>query len=400
MSDTSAGLRALVLLRQAEHVLFLGLLALGAGQSIADGRHPWWSGSLAVLELLWYLLGVVMSRRAIAGARMRGRAELWLAGLTLGWFGLIVSSASFGWMVFAIFFLFLQLLEFRWSIPAVVLLTAVAIGGFAGHQGDLGVSVIVGPSTGAAVAIVITVVYRGLREESQRRALLITELEATQDRLASAERYAGMLAERERLAREIHDTVAQSLASIVLLLGSARDQVGEQSGQARRQLETAVAAARGALDDTRNLVRALTPEALAGQPLTEALRRLVQDARPVGIDLEFEVDGEPYDLPTRTAVALLRTAQGALGNVIAHSMAQHARITLTFQPDRVGLDVADDGRGFDPAAPVGESTAGTGIGLASMRTRLAEVAGTLTVETAPGGGTAIGASIPTEVADD
>jgi signal transduction histidine kinase len=300
--------------------------------------------------------------------------------------------------VFAIFLLCLQMLPLRWAIPVVALLAGVAIAAVAVHQGGLTVPVVVGPLIGAAVSVVITVVYRDLRDEAERRARLVGELTVAQDRLAAAERYAGTLAERERLAHDIHDTVAQGLSSILLLLRSVGDRSGDLPEPARQQLAAATDAAKSALEDTRRVVRALAPAQLAGQTLTDALTRLVSDARPVGIAVDLDVDGDPYELPVPIAVALLRTAQGALGNVIAHSMAQRARITLTFQPEQVSLDIADDGRGFDPEADARETTSGTGIGLHAMRTRLAEVGGTLTVESATGAGTAVGATIPTSIA--
>lgn len=396
MTDSASRSAAIVLMRQAEHVLFVGLLILGAAQSIVDGSHPLATGCVAAGELIWYGYGAFLSRRQ--AGRLRG--TFWLLVLSAGWVILVALSADFVWLVFAIFLLLLQILPLRWSIPAVLTLSVGSIAAVALHQRRLAVGGVVGPLIGAAVAIVISVVYQQLREESERRARLVFELTAAQERLASTERYAGTLTERERLAHEIHDTLAQSLSSIVMLLRSVRDHAEHLPANARHQLDVAAGAAHGALEDTRRLVRTLEPAGLAGQSLTTALRHLVDDTRTVGIDVGFDPDGEPYDLPTTVAVALLRTAQGALGNVIAHSRAQHARVTLTFQPGLVSLDVVDDGCGFDPAATPVESAQGTGIGLAAMRKRLATVAGTLTVESKPGSGTAISAAIPTEHADD
>lgn len=395
MTELVSPSAAVVLLRRAEHVLFAGLLVLGVAQSVTTRAHPLAAGCVAAGMLAWYGYGVVLAR----GRAGRRAGVLWLLVLCAGWAALVALSAGFVWLLFAIFLLLLQLLPSRWAIPAVAVLAVSGVVAVAAHQGGFAVGGVIGPLIGAAVAVVISVVYRQLREESERRARLLAELTAAQERLAAAERYAGTVAERERLAHEIHDTLAQSLSSIVLLLRSVAGQSARLPEQARRQLEVAAGAAREALADTRRLVRTLEPSGLAGQPLTTALRRLADDTAPVGIDIGFEVDGDPYELPTTVAVALLRTAQGALGNVVAHSMAAHARVTLTFQPGLVSLDVADDGRGFDPGAPPGETTAGTGIGLAAMRARLAAVGGTLTVESTPGTGTALSASIPVEDAD-
>jgi signal transduction histidine kinase len=390
MIDSMPSSAAVVLIRRAGHVLFVGLLVVGVAESAANDAHPLAGGCVAAGVLAWYGYGAVLLHRR-PGARRAG--VLWVVLLCVGWAALVVLSADFVWLLFAIFLLLLQLLPLRWAIPVVAGLAVIGALAVAVHQGRFTAAVLIGPLIGAAVTVVISVVYGQLRDESERRARVVAELTAAQERLAAAERYAGTVAERERLAHEIHDTLAQSLSSIVMLLRSVGEQGTVLPEGARRQLDVAASAARGALEDARRLVRALEPAGLAGQSLATALRRLVEDTAPVGIDVGFEVDGEPYELPTTLAVVLLRTAQGALGNVVAHSMATRARVTLTFQPGRVSLDVADDGRGFDIDAPRAETTAGTGIGLAAMRKRLAAVGGTLTVESTPGGGTAISASI-------
>ncbi|GHJ45300.1 two-component sensor histidine kinase [Catellatospora sp. TT07R-123] len=375
------------LLRRAEHVLFAALLLVGAGQSVHDGRHPVAVVSATLAVAAWYAVGMALSRRA-AGPRL---AVLWLAVLTALWAVLVTVSISFVWLAFALFLLYRQLLPDRWALPGVAVLTAGAIAAVGLHRGGLDAAAVLGPVFGAAVAIVSTSVYRQLRRESEARAALVRELTEAQQRLAATERREGILAERERLAREIHDTVAQNLSSIILLLRAARD-----VADARPQLDTAERAARGALEDTRRLVRALTPVELAGRPLPEALERVVADLRDFGVRARFVLDGEPCPLPTPVAVALLRVAQGALANVRAHAAADQVVVTLTFQPGAVRVDVADDGTGFDPQRPGGAST-GTGLGLAAMSGRLAEVGGTLVVESAPGRGTAISATAPLPV---
>ena len=394
---------AFALLRRGEHVLFVGLLGLGVGQAAAAGHHTVATTALGVALLAWYLFGAVLARRSVPGhdsLRDRRRTAVWwLAGLVVGWLALVVLAADFVWLVFAVFLLLLQALPLRWSVPLVLALAVAAVAAVALHQGRLRLAVVVGPLTGAAVAIVVTVVYRDLRAESERRAALVADLTDAQQRVAAAERYAGTLAERERLAHELHDTVAQGLSSIVLLLRAVHQEADGLPPPARRQLTAAAAAAGSALEDTRRVVRALAPGQLAGRSRVDALDRMVSEASPVGVDLRFEVDGEPYELQTAVAVALLRTAQGGLGNVIAHSGADHARITLSYQPDQVRLDVGDDGHGFVPGAPVSGSASGTGIGLAAMRARLSEVGGVLTVESAPGQGTAVSATIPTDDAE-
>jgi signal transduction histidine kinase len=390
MSRAGRGQDALTLLRRAEHVLFAALLAIGAGEAWAEGGQRLAVLLTTVAVAAWYAVGIALSRRA-AGVRM---ALLWLLVLTAGWTVLLSLSLSFVWLAFALYLLCLQLLPPRAGLPGTAALTAVAVAAAGAHRGGLDSGTVLGPVFGAAVAIVITAVYRRLRRESEARATLVRELTQAQERLAATERREGILAERERLAREIHDTVAQNLSSIILLLRSARD-----AADAGPQLEVAEHAARGALEDTRRLVRALAPAELTGRSLPEALERAVADARHFGVEARFVADGETGPLPTPVAVALLRVTQAALANVRAHARAATVVVTLSYQPAAVRVDVADDGVGFDPRHPATSPSTGTGLGLAAMSSRLTEVGGVLVVESTPGEGTAISATVPLPVVE-
>ncbi|HEX5542540.1 MAG TPA: sensor histidine kinase [Micromonospora sp.] len=381
----------LTLLRRTEHVLFAALLSVGTVRAVRDGRH---SAGLLITAVVavaaWYLLGVLLARRTPRPVV----ARLWLAVLTTGWIGLAALSADFVWLAFALFLLAMQMLPPPFGPVAVAGLAAVAITASALHQGWLSAAAVLGPVIGASVAIVIMTVYRDLQRQAELSSRLLADLTAAQDQLAAAERRAGTLAERERLAGEIHDTVAQSLSTIILLLRSAAGRWHAAPDPARRQLDTAVGAAQTALEEARRLIGALTPAPLAGRPLTEALDHLIEESRQLGLDAHLTVDGSPYPLPTPVEVALLRSGQEALANVRAHSSADRVDLTLTFLPEAVSLDIVDNGHGFNPHHPLAATT-GTGLGLANMRRRLATVGGVLVIETAPGQGTAISASIPT-----
>lgn len=366
---------ALALLRRAQHVLFGALVVVGAARAVIDDRHALLCVVGALLLSGWYGLGVILARRS----GERWVAALWLAVLTAGWIGLALLSVDFVWLVFPLFLLCLQLLPMRVALVCVVALTVGSAAIFTWNRGHLEVAALLGPLIGAAVSVVITVVYRDLLNQS-------LQLSAAQDRLAVTERHAGVLAERERLAREIHDTVGQSLSGIIMLLRSGRPGA----------VHTAVTAAKAALEDTRRLVRALTPAELDDASLPKALERLVTEARAYGLDATLVVDGEPPRLSTPAAVALLRAAQGAVANVRQHAGASRVTVTLTVQPGTVSVDVADDGKGFDPADPSPAPTSGTGLGLAATRDRLAEVGGRLIVESHPGAGTAVNATVPAE----
>ncbi|MEH0842187.1 sensor histidine kinase [Micromonospora sp. CPCC 205711] len=377
---------ALVLLRRSEHVLFAVLLLVGVIGAEAGPRR-WLLAGGAVGLAGWYAAGVVLARRS----RARRWAAGWLVVLTAGWAGLVAASVSFVWLAFPLFLLYTQMLPLVLSVPAVVVVTAGAVTAIALDRGRLDSATVVGPLVGATVAVVITVVYRDLAEQVRQRAALIDQLTATRDRLAASERRAGVLSERERLAREIHDTVTQSLTSIVLVLRTARDTDPTLAAALRAQLDTAIAAARTALTDTRRLVRDLTPAELAGRSLPDALSRIVAD-QP-GLVARLHVEGEPVPVPTPAAVAVLRGAQEALANVRAHARARRVEVTLTFLPDTLSLDVVDDGVGFDPLLPMGPST-GTGLGLTGLRARAAEVGGSVEIDSAPRRGTALNLTVP------
>ncbi|MEU6479987.1 sensor histidine kinase [Streptomyces sp. NPDC047017] len=329
--------------------------------------------------------------------RSRRTASLWLAALGAAWLVLLVFSPAAVWAAFPLYFLQLHLLPVRWGLPAVTATAAAAIAGFTGHGGQAGPGAFIGPLLGAAVAVATVLGYEALYRESERRRELIEELVATRAELAGAERAAGTLAERERLAREIHDTLAQGLSSIQLLLRAAQRAMPAGS-PAAAHIEQARATAQDNLAEARRFVRALTPPDLEHGSLAGALERLCSRAAGPPT-VRFSVSGAPAGLPTPYEVALLRIAQSALGNTLRHARAGRAEITLSFMDTAVALDVVDDGTGFVPeAVPVGAGAAcgpaDGGFGLPAMRSRAEALGGTFAVESAPGQGTAVAVTLP------
>lgn len=257
----------------------------------------------------------------------------------------------------------------------------------------------------AAVSITFTVMGAQTSELSQRRARTIEELNEANRRLAetldeNAElharllvqaREAGILDERARLAREIHDTIAQGLTGVVTQLEAA----GAAGGEAHtRHLDTAAALARESLTEARRSVEALAPGPLADARLPEAITDMAKAwAETSGVAVHVDTTGDPRPLLPDLEVALFRVAQEALANVAKHADATRAGLTLSYMDDVVVLDVRDDGVGFDPAAPPPRAD-GSGFGLAAMEQRVRRVSGTLAVESGPGEGTAVSASVP------
>jgi signal transduction histidine kinase len=235
--------------------------------------------------------------------------------------------------------------------------------------------------------------------QSQQRAELIEELEAARDELAEAHHTAGVMAERERMAREIHDTLAQGMTSIVMLAQTAAVELSRGAAEpAGARLAAIEDTARENLVEARALVAAFTPVALSEATLTEVLRRQAERfAAETGVDVQVSLDlpdDEVAALPQGQQVVLLRAAQESLANVRKHAGATSVLIRLGMSANGVGIEIRDDGTGFEPEAPA------TGFGLAAMRGRVEESGGTVQVESAPGRGTRVQVLIPATGQED
>ncbi|WP_308799295.1 sensor histidine kinase [Agromyces silvae] len=205
-------------------------------------------------------------------------------------------------------------------------------------------------------------------------------------------REAGVLDERQRMAREIHDTLAQSLAGILTQLQAA-EQVLDDPSAARRHVTTALGLARESLIEARRTVHAVEPHALAEAKLPDAIGEVTRRwSAAHEIPASLTTTGDPRPLHAEVEVTLFRAAQEALNNVAKHAHADRVGLTLSYMDDLVTLDIRDDGVGFEPAAA--RRTPGGGFGLAGMRQRVQRLAGRLDIESEPGAGTAISATVP------
>jgi signal transduction histidine kinase len=244
-------------------------------------------------------------------------------------------------------------------------------------------------------------------ELSQRRREIIVELNETNRRLSETleenaalhvqllaqAREAGVLDERARLAREIHDTIAQGLTGIVTQLEAAGAADSEPEIR-RRHMDTAGALARESLTEARRSVDALAPGRLAAAQLPDAIADMAKKwAETAGVELILDTTGDPRPLLPELEVTLFRVGQEALANVGKHARATRVGLTLSYMDDVVVLDVRDDGRGFVPADNP-EPSGGSGFGLAAMEQRVRRVSGALTVESTPGDGAALSVSVP------
>ncbi len=327
---------------------------------------------------------------------------LWLMALTSVWISDALFSAVALYWVFTLFFVYLRAFNNWIGVVWVTLGLGVAIG----LQWPAGLTLggIVGPVLSALVVVASNYAFTTIARVSKERQQLIDELLATREQLSETEREAGVAQERERLAHEIHDTVAQGLSSIQMLLHAAERDLGATALDPAeleaplRRMETARRAASNSLAETRAIIAALTPASLKETSLSQALGRIATDFGAAGeMDIEVETDGEAVQLPMRTEAGLLRIAQGAVSNAAKHSGASLVRLTLTYESDEVRLDVVDNGCGFDPDNQVASQTGMGHLGLDAMRTRAAELGGQLVVESAPGGPTAVSVAVPGNV---
>jgi signal transduction histidine kinase len=241
-----------------------------------------------------------------------------------------------------------------------------------------------------AVALIMGLFIDGILRESARRKQLVEELTAARDELAEVERAAGAAAERERLAREIHDTLAQGFTSIVVLAQAGEAAVAQgHDAEAARRLAEIQSTARDNLAEARALVAAMTPPALQRGSLADALARVASGhAERTGVPVDFTVEGEVRALPSTSEVAALRAAQELLANAGRHAQATRIGVVLRYDEDGATVAVTDDGRGFDPQAPR------EGYGLDGLAARLVQVGGLADITSTPGVGTSARVRVP------
>lgn len=216
----------------------------------------------------------------------------------------------------------------------------------------------------------------------------LNQMAARLENLMQARGELATLEARNRFARDLHDSVKQQVFATSLQIAAARALIERDRESAERHLEQAEELARGAQKELNVLIQELRPAALEGKGLAAALQDYVKDwSRRAEIEAEFHVRGQ-REAPLEVEQGLFRVAQEALANVARHSGAGHAEVDLAYDAHSARLRVADDGRGFDPAAP------SDGFGLQSMRERLASLGGRVSVESAPGKGTRVECACP------
>jgi signal transduction histidine kinase len=387
---------------------FVGL-AIGTALTpfIISATASFWllTGVLVALSATW---SYVFTTRSPARAAQPRAGAVYVVGLLGLMATLVFQSPLYGFQAIAGYLHSVAYLRGRWRVVGVVV-TALLVA-----YCQIGGRFVTTVSTGTVLGLLgLTVVNAAIgggftwlgmsqADQGERRRHIIEELNETnrrleetltenaelQAQLVAQARDTGIQDERARIAREIHDTLAQDLAGIVAQLEAAAT-AEEQPATRRRHVDTARALARESLTEARRSLHALTPGPLQGERLPDAIADLAKRwADDAGVDATVDTTGSPRPLLADLEVTLFRVAQEALANVAKHAAATKVGITLSYMPEEVVLDVRDDGVGFIP----GEHQAG--YGLLAMRQRLARVSGRLEVESTRHEGTAVSASVP------
>jgi len=399
-----------------------------------------------VLAMLPYgLLGVsvILAVLVTGGSRTAILLDLALAGLAAAWMlwmvtlhpawvdrpwlmvvyvvGLIalmavmaVQAPWFGFFIWSGYLYAFRVLRDMWRLVGVA---AVAIVRATAQNGGLPRPEAAALSTYGLIILINVLVAGGItwftwvsNEQNERRKHALAELAEANSRLAitlqenaglhaqllAQAREAGVLDERQRMAREIHDTLAQGFTGIIAQLEAA--QQGRQHPERwQRHVDQAQRLARESLTEARRSVQALRPEPLEEARLPEAIAAMARRwSQTSGVAPTVATTGESRPLLAEIEVTLFRVAQEALTNVAKHAGASRVGVTLSYLDDVVLLDVRDDGVGFSvgPVSANGHMQAGHGFGLSAMRQRVRQVAGTVEIESAPGEGTAVNARVP------
>jgi signal transduction histidine kinase len=371
---------------------------------IAGTQHTWTRFELSLpvvaVAALWWAF---VTARVRPDASTRWRLTVYAVHTALA---AVLVGISLPYGVFAYTgFLLGYRLEARWRtagfLATALVVSAALSGGY--PSADVGRTVTYVIVAGVLVALTLNTagITNRMMEQNQERGRMISELAEANRRLEASmaenaelhaqlviqARQAGITEERQRLAGEIHDTLAQGLTGIITQLEAAEHNRNHPDTWPRHVAQ-ARTLARANLNDARRSVRALRPEQLEQATLPEAIGALARTWSEASmIDADLQTTGTVIRADPDTEAAVFRVAQEALSNVAKHTRATRVQITLTYLGDTLLIDVADNGTGFDASATT------EGYGLVGMRQRLSRVGGTLTVESSPDAGTIINASV-------
>jgi signal transduction histidine kinase len=381
------------------NTIFYGTVLISVWLMLRDDNRAaeiWVPALLTVVLLLWHWGGLRLIYRDVSSPDERALARfvIIMGDITL-WFLLVTISPAYYFALFGLFGQVFRHLPIRYATTAILFLTAAIIFEQVADSGES--FALTNPTLWPYLFMGVAGIILGswvtaIIEQSMSRRQLIEQLEEAQAELAAAERRAGVLEERQRLAREIHDTLAQGFTSIVMHLEAAEQALPDDLGGAQKYLDQARVTARVSLDQARRVVQDLRPDLLEQHSLPNAIERVAARWRAeTGLDLTTSVTGDPLSLHPNIEVTLLRAAQEALNNVRKHAQATDVQLTLSYMTDAIVLDVQDNGVGLAGAEL---SQFSGGYGLQAMRERAAQCGGFMTLESDLGEGTTLVVSIP------
>jgi signal transduction histidine kinase len=363
------------------------ILAVVVGFTLSGGSGTTATYALLTAAVLWMLGLFTLPRRLRADPRVMG---VFVGGLFVVFCLLTVIAPWYGALALVGYVYSFAVVAWPWRLLAVsafAVLAAVAQAN--GLHGQDAAHVIV-----SATIVLVNVgamcflawIYHSMRTLAEQRRRALDENERLREQLLAQARADARSDERRRLAREIHDTVAQGLVGVITQLDAISGwSEGMPSPEDRRHVEQAAAIARESLREARRAVAELAPAALDGTDLTTAVRRTTERwGLRAGIATRLSLPDDAGTADPEVAAAIVRVLQEALANVARHARASLASVTLTWFPDALILDVADDGTGFDPSAPSQGPGARGGYGLTALRDRMAAIGGTVDIESSPG----------------
>jgi signal transduction histidine kinase len=402
---------------QALHNLYLGTLGIALAMTATSVVVPAPLPTTAVWLVICLAAGALTAgdllvRRLPAGRGGPLTAYLLGAGATLGLLTAVLPT--FAVVAFGALPLAFVLLGRAAATAVAALLTGLpypvrphALGWLFGPDAPPGLLVRFGSTYQLTVGVALPVLI-GVLTASAIRAVSAARAE-----LAAASRQAGQAEERQRLAHELHDTLAQGLSGVVLQLAAAEQELdrhppSDGTGRLARLVTGAERTARDCLADTRRAVEALRPELLDRTTLVDAVAEVCRRwTEQSGLPARPAVRGQPERCPPQIEVVALRVVQEALANAGKHAAARAVSVTVEYRPGELRIAVRDDGRGIDSApAPAPDGHRPGGHGLATMRERVTAVGGTLTItgatRTGPGStatrtggpGTTVTATLP------
>jgi signal transduction histidine kinase len=341
---------------------------------------------LALLPVFWLLIR----------HRRDGDDHPWdIAYCLLAAAGYLVALSLNDWANVALFVLSPQFFLLLSMIPAAAGIVLVNAGGVLVRWaiGDIAGASLWDVASMTLLVIAFSIFFghrvAAVSKQSAERGRLIERLRQQQAEIAQLSEQQGAATERERIAREMHDTLAQGFTSIVTLGHAVQGELDADPAAARRHVELMTETAQENLQESRRIIAAMTPGRLNGSPLPEALERVVaRFGEETGVAAGFVVDGIARPAPPAVDVVALRVLQESLANVRKHAAARTVDVELAYLPGSVRLRVDDDGRGFDSAAPR------DGFGLDGMAARVREAGGRFAVESAPGEGASVVIELP------